>query len=292
MNPRDVVLATFPPALWAVTYVLAKPATAHFPPLLLVAMVFGIVGAVRSRPWRWRTSFPILLVCAVFGGSLQSALIFTGISMVPASLAILVVQSQVPFAVVAAWLVGQEELNIRRLAGIAVSLLGVAIVVGIPASTGETWGLLLIVLGTASWGFSQGIIRARSKESGGDLIGAITLIASPQVFIASMFIESGQIHAVSTASLQEWIMVIALAVGGYLLPYTIWYDMLRRYRVDQIAPFILLMPIVGVAAGTAFLGDRITSQSLVGGTLILAGLALVVGVRAGTTITRTSEQND
>lgn len=282
MRPRDITLATLPPALWAITYVIAKPATAHFPPMLLVGMVYALTAVMLVRPWRrWRTPFLALLACATFGGAVQSALIFSGIARVPASMAILVVQSQVPFAVLAAWAFGQERLNTRRLAGIAVALAGIALVVGLPDAVGETGGLLLIVLGTASWGAAQGMIRASSRDSGGELMGAIALLAAPQLLVLSLILESGQIDALTGAGWIDWGIVLVLAFTGYALPYTIWYGLLRRYRVDQIAPFALLMPITGVLASAAILGERPSLLSLLGGVVILSGLALVVGMPEG-----------
>ncbi len=282
MTPRDIALASLPPALWAITYVIAKPATAHFPPMFLVAMVYALTAAMLVRPWRrWRTPFLTLLACATFGGAVQSALIYCGIARVPASMTILVVQSQVPFAVLAAWALGQERLNLRRLAGIAVAVAGIALVVGLPDAVGETWGLILIILGTASWGAAQGMIRAGSRDSGGELMGAIALLAAPQLFVFSLILESGQIEAVAGAGWIEWSMVLVLAFAGYALPYSIWYGLMRRYRVDQVAPFALLMPITGVLASAAFLGERPSLLSLLGGVIILFGLALVVGMPEG-----------
>lgn len=278
MSPRDIALATLPPALWAITYVIAKPATAHFPPLFLIAIVYGFTALLMARPWRWRTPFAVLLACGTLGGAIQSALIFAGIARVPASLAILVVQSQVPFAVIAAWLMGQERLHPRRLIGIAVALAGVAVVVGVPMAASESWGLILIILGTASWGASQGLIRARSREGGGELIGAIALIAWPQLLVASFVFESGQVQSLASAGPMEWTMVALLVLAGYALPYSIWYGLLRRYRVDQVTPFALLMPITGVVAGAVLLGERLSVQSAAGGLVILLGLALVVGL--------------
>jgi O-acetylserine/cysteine efflux transporter len=282
MTRRDIALATLPPALWAIAYVIAKPATAHFPPLFLVGMVYALTAAILVRPWRrWRTPFWTLLACGTFGGAVQSAFIYAGIARVPATMTILVVQSQVPFAVLAAWALGQERLNLRRMAGIAAALAGVGLVVGLPDAVGETGGLLLIVLGTASWGAAQGLIRARSRDSGGELMGAIALIAAPQLLVLSLILESGQIAAVTGAGWIEWGMVLALAFGGYALPYSIWYGLLRRYRVDQITPFALLMPITGVLATAVFLGERPSPLSLLGGIVILLGLALVVGMPVG-----------
>lgn len=157
MKSRDIFLATLPPALWAVAYAVAKPATAHFPPLFLMSLAYALTGAALFRPGlAWRTPAWAIILGATLGGSVQSALIFSGIARVPASLAILVVQSQVPFAVLGAWAIGRERLSIQRLIGLAVSLGGVALVVGTPGSLGETGGLLLIICGTLSWGAAQG----------------------------------------------------------------------------------------------------------------------------------------
>jgi O-acetylserine/cysteine efflux transporter len=278
MSPRDIALATLPPALWAITYVIAKPATAHFPPMFLVGMVYALTAAILARPWHWRTPFLTLLTCATLGGAIQSAFIYTGIARVPASMTVLVVQTEVPLAVLAGWAIGQERLNFRRLFGIAVALAGVAVVVGIPTSWTTGWGIFFIILGTVSWGTAQGLIRSRSQEAGGQLMGAIALFSFPQLFVFSFFLEEGQIKTVTSAGWFEWGMVVALAIIGYVVPYTIWYGMLRRYRVDQVAPFVLLMPIIGVLAGAVFLGERLTPPALIGGAIIVTGLALVVGL--------------
>ncbi len=282
MNPRDIALAVLPPAFWAIAYVIAKPATAHFPPMLLMSMVYGLTALILVRPWRgWRTPLRILLASATLGGAVQSALIYCGIARVPASMAILVVQSQVPFAVLAAWAFGQERMNLRRLAGIAVSLAGVALVVGAPNALGEIGGLLLIVLGTAAWGVAQGVIRVGSRDPGNMLMGAIALLAAPQLLVLSFVLESGQIEALTSAGWLDWSTVAILALAGYAIPYSIWYGLLRRLRVDQIAPFALLMPIIGVLTSAAFLGERPSLLSLLGGAVILFGLALVVGMPVG-----------
>jgi hypothetical protein len=60
--PRDIAFATLPPALWALTYVIARPATMHFPPVFLMAMVFALTALMLARPWRWRT--PVSYHCS------------------------------------------------------------------------------------------------------------------------------------------------------------------------------------------------------------------------------------
>jgi O-acetylserine/cysteine efflux transporter len=249
----------------------------RFPPLFLMSLVYAVTALALYRPWlRPRTPVWAVIAAATLGASLQSALIFSGIAKVPATMAILTVQSQVPFAVLATWLVGQERTNARRLAGVAISLAGVALVVGLPDSVGETGGLLLIVLGTLCWGVAQAIIRTKSKDSGARLMGMMAAIAAPQLLIMSFLMEEGQQDAMRHATVLQWSAVTVLALGGFVAAYSIWYGLLRRHRVDQIAPFILLMPIFGVLTAYLLLGEAITPLVVTGGTVILIGLILVV----------------
>lgn len=259
------------------TYVIAKPATQRFPPILLTSIVYALTAVALFRPWvRLQTPFWAVFAAATLGCGLQSALIFSGIARVPATMAILVVQSQVPFAVLAAWAFGQERINYSRFVGIALSLIGVASVVGIPSSTGDIGGLLLIVLGTLSWGVAQGIIGTVSLDPGGKLMGTMSALAAPQLLVMSLLLETGQRTALLDANLEDWAAVAVLAIGGFVAAYVIWYGLLRRYRVDQIAPFALLMPIIGVLSAFLLLGERPSPIALGGGLIIFAGLAIVV----------------
>ena len=61
-----------------------------------------------------------------------------------------------------------------------------------------------------------------------------------------------------------------------MLAYAIWYGLLRRHRVDQVIPFSLLMPVVGVLSGMLLLGEKITLNELGGGAVVMAGLAVVI----------------
>ena len=277
MTRNDIFLAATPPALWGFAYAIAKPTTGSFPPLFLAAICYAVTALALFRPWRGLKS-PVWLVvtAATLGASIQSALIFYGISIVPASAATLVVQTQVPFAVLAAWAIGQETLNLRRSLGIVIAIAGVAFLVGLPQSAGSIAGLVSIIAGTASWGVAQGLVRAHGKDPGGPFMGAMSAVASPQLLILSVLLESGQIDALGSASLLAWGGVLTLAGGGFVLAYSIWYSMMRRHRVDTIAPFILLMPVFGLLTAFLFLGERPSPALLIGGAVILAGLTLVV----------------
>jgi hypothetical protein len=49
MRPKDIALACCPPALWALSYVMAKPAIAHFPALFMVGLAYGVGALILLR---------------------------------------------------------------------------------------------------------------------------------------------------------------------------------------------------------------------------------------------------
>ena len=277
MNARDVGLAVLPPLLWAVAYTLAKPSVMHFPPLFMSAIAYAMAACLLFRPSRrFRTSWRALLAIATLGGAVQSGLIFIGLEGVPASTAILVVQSQVPFAVLSAWAIGRERLSLWRCLGIVVALGGIAMVAGAPESIGAFGSLALVVLGTLAWGVSQALIRRFGRDDGNAMMAAISTLAAPQLMIVSLLMEQGQISALATATPLEWGGVVLLATGGWAVAYSIWYGLMKRYRVDQIAPFALLMPPLGVLVSYVCLGERISGTAMLGAAVIMMGLAVIV----------------
>jgi O-acetylserine/cysteine efflux transporter len=277
MNARDFGLALLPPLLWAVAYTLAKPSVMHFPPLFMAAIAYALAACLLFRPFRrFQTSWWLLVGIATLGGAIQSGLIFIGLHGVPASTAILVVQSQVPFAVLSAWVIGREKLNVWRSIGIVIALAGIAVVAGAPESIGAFSSLALVVLGTLSWGISQALIRRFGQDDGNATMAAISIIAAPQLMILSLLMEHGQMTALRTATPFDWGGVVLLAVGGWAVAYSIWYGLMKRYRVDQVTPFALLMPPLGVVVSYIWLGEHISTDAILGAVVIMVGLTIIV----------------
>jgi O-acetylserine/cysteine efflux transporter len=277
MRPRDIAFACCPPVLWALSYVLAKPAMAHFPPLFMVGLAYGVAALILlHRSLKTKTAWSAMFTIAAFGGTIQSGLIFAGLNRLPASTAILVVQSQVPFAVLSAWAICGERPDPRRFLGVAIVLVGIVLIAGAPEAVSALDALGLVLLGTLSWGISQALVRAIGRDDGPTTIGALTLYAAPQLIITSLFLETGQLESLKTATRDVWIAVIVLAVGGYVVAYSIWYGLMQRYRVDQVTPFALLMPLVGVLAGASILGEHLSVWVALGGLVVLGGLAFTL----------------
>jgi O-acetylserine/cysteine efflux transporter len=58
--------------------------------------------------------------------------------------------------------------------------------------------------------------------------------------------------------------------------YGIWYHILKKYNVNQVMPFLLLMPVSSIIGAVLFLGERPNLITITGGTTIIVGVAIIV----------------
>jgi O-acetylserine/cysteine efflux transporter len=277
MPARDIALAVLIQVLWGPIYTLCKPALSWFPTLMLVAMVYCIV-AVLFTPFvpRPKTGRMTLFLMAFFGGTLQTSMVFVALKLLPASTAILVMQLQLPVAVIASWFMGRDKPSLKNSLGSLVCLVGVTVVVGRPEATDAWLGILAMTIGVVSWSVVQAMAPVIARDQGITLYTAMARYAAPQMIVASLLFESGHLQVIETVPGIAWAAVIGIALFGFALPYTIWYWLLMRHRVDELAPFLLLMPVFGVIVAAYKLHEPLPPSLILGGAVILAGLGVIV----------------
>ena len=280
MKPVDIALGLAVPVLWGVGFTIAKPTVAHFPPLLMLAIVYAATTLclVRNIP-RIRTPFRTLFVISALLTALQGGLIFHGLAGLPASTAVLVLQLQVPFSVLMAWPFAGERPSLPRLAGIALAFAGVAIVAGSPQAAPSWVPILMVAGGSLIWAVGQVAARRLSRDGGTVFLVGIAVPGVPLTLGASLLVETGQWTAIRTASVGNWATLAVVILAAYVVAYSIWYGLLRRYRIDQVTPFAFLMPLFGVIASALLLGEALSLAQLAGGGVIMVGLAVVVLAR-------------
>jgi O-acetylserine/cysteine efflux transporter len=69
--------------------------------------------------------------------------------------------------------------------------------------------------------------------------------------------------------------VVYLGVIMTALAYGIWYRLLGQYSVNQVMPFLLLLPVTSVFGGIFFLGESLTTKIALGGCLAIVGVAMI-----------------
>jgi len=102
------------------------------------------------------------------------------------------------------------------------------------------------------------------------------LIAVPPLLLASLFME-GPAAWVATATHFTWLSAGAVLFQSYpntIVGFGIWSILMRKYPTATIAPFSLLVPVVGMLSASLVLDEQLQWWKIVAGLLVLSGLAL------------------
>lgn len=261
-------------------FTLAKPAVAHFPPLLLVLFAYLFIAAATfitvRRPFR--THWFHALMIATFGVTLQGALVFQGVKGLESTTANLLLQTQVPAAVALGWLVLGDRLTLRKSLGTLIALSGVAVIIGVPQERPPLVPAFSIIAGGVFWAFSQVLIRKYSKDDGELTLKANAILGVPQLLVATWLLEQGQWQAIISAGRLEWATLAFVCIVGFYGGYRAWFAALKRMPLDELAPWVLLMTPIGLVTAVVVLGERMSIVQIVGAIVLMAGLAIVNGI--------------
>lgn len=284
MKTRELLLALLVPLTWALGFTVAKAALDEFPPLLLMSMRFFIAGLILV----WFVPIPRhclkdLFWISLVGSTVQYGLTFTGLSMIDASLGGIIVQLEVPFSVLLAVIIFRERPGLLRIIGMTVSFIGIALIAGKPSLSGQLEGILLTASGALVWAIGQIMYKRISSQIDGLTgIAWIGVIAAPQMLIGSMIFETGQVDALMNASWVGWASVVYLGLIMTVVGYGIWFTVLARNPVSHVMPVLLVLPVFTVLFSVILLGERPSSEVLLGGVTILAGVSLIVFSKSNT----------
>lgn len=277
MTPQDVALALLVMALWGLNFVAAKIGLAEFPPMLMMGLRFTLVAAlllpfVRMPRGKMRGVF----LLSVILGTVHFPLMFNGIKGLDAATASVAAQLQVPFASLLAALFFKDKLGWKRAFGMVVAFAGVLLIAGEPRLAGNLTPLVLVVLASLAFALASVQIKRLGAVDGFALNAWMGLFAAPQLLALSLLLESGQAEAIANATLWGWGALAFIAVLATIVAYGLWYRLLRRYDVNQAVPFMLLVPLFGVASGVLLLDEPLTWRLALGGLVTVAGVGVIV----------------
>lgn len=277
MRPTDMVLALTTMLIWGFNFVVAKVGLAQLPPLFFMGLRFAIVAAVLAPFVR----LPPVKLRAVAWLSLSLglghfSLMYIGLQGLDAGTAAVVVQTQVPFAAILAAVIFSDYLGWRRTLGMAIAFLGIVCIAGEPRIWANPGPLLLVLGASALWAVANIQIKLMSPIDGLGLSGHLGLFSAPQLLLASAVFEDGQLEALKTASWQTWGALFYVSLMVTIVSFVLWYRLLHRYQVNQVMPYTLLVPVLGVIAGVIVLDEPLSWQMIVGGLLTVVGVGIIV----------------
>lgn len=284
MAVRHILLALGIALVLGVSFVAIHYGLEEAPPLLLTALryTFAAVPAVFlvKRPaMDWR----LLVAYGAFVGVGQFGVLFIAIKLgMPAGLSSLVVQLQVFFTVLLAFVVFGERPNLAQIAGALIAFAGIGVIALERLDGAALLPLLLTILAALFWGFAN----TTSKKAGKvDMLGLVvwSSLVPPLPLLGLSLLIDGPDAIVASLTHLSWRGIGSVAFMSYaatLFGFSMWARLLSLYPASQVAPFALCIPVAGILSAALLLGESISGIEVGGSLLVFAGLATtIVGPR-------------
>ena len=276
MSPLQIVCAILVPLFWGGQFVVIKVGLTAFPPLFFVGLRFAAVAVMLlpfvGRPSR-RELGPIMAISVFFGG-LNFALFFTGLGQGSASVSAIANQLSTPFTVLLAWPLLGERPSLRVIIGVGLAFAGVALTVAQPDASVKIVPTLLVI----GAGFALAVGSVLTKRFGPfkpmKLMAWMSLFTVPQVMVASLFIEQGQLESLRNAGPSAWLAFVYTVLFGAIAGWGLWFWLLARCSMARVAPFALLQILFAVAAGVIFLHEHLTAPLIMGAVVCIVGVII------------------
>ena len=279
MTARDILAALSVAIVWGLTFIAIKVGVGETTPLMLAALRFFFAAVpmvfflAPPKAPAWAVTLYGLMI-----GVGQFGVLFIAIHEgFPVGLASLVIMAQVFFTILLAWLFLGERPRRSEIAGAIVAFVGIA-VIGSERLAGASMGpFLLVILAAVFWGSGNVLAKAVGKV---DML-AFTIWSSLAAPLPLLLLSLSMEGTAGLAALTHpgWKLVISVLVVSYagtVFGYGLWARLLAQYSAATVAPFALLVPVVGMIAGALLFGEALTLVELLGGVLVMAGLAINV----------------
>jgi drug/metabolite transporter (DMT)-like permease len=277
--PLALLVASF---VWGLSVPLATAVLHHLTAadLVLVENVAGtlVVGAAallarRSLAGPWRPS----VVLGALEPGLAYILVNLGLQRTTAAAGSMLLALESVFIAGLGWLLLRERVRTRETYALTLGLAGAALVALAETGGAGSWsGDALVVLGSlAAAGYA---VAARRLAAGQDQLGlvfrqgvAAVVLTSPYV-LWSWSTEGSRLPSASMLTLG---LAALEGVVGFAVPFVLWAYAAPHVRTGVAGVAINLVPVVGVLTSAVVGLGRPSPGQLVGGLLILGGVALL-----------------
>jgi drug/metabolite transporter (DMT)-like permease len=243
---------------------------------LVFALIFVVVPSTRphirtARDW-W--IFIAMGVLAVPGSQLT---IVNGQKYLSPPLVSLVVTTSPAWAAIIAAIFLKEKINALQIAGFATALGGVTVI--IVAGTGTSgfevdnpWGAMLTVLSPICWALYTVVSKTQAGKYGGVTAVGLAMITGS---LAMIPVWPHAIEGLGEITPTGWGWMAFLVIGGTVVPYLVWWRALGVLSAGATTAYMYGIPLAALLWSWAVLGTAPTLLALVGGGIVICGVAMI-----------------
>ena len=271
--------------IWGSTWLFIKLGLADLPPLTFAGVRFVIACAILFLIIRARgISLPanrrdwlLLAVTGVLSFTLNYGLVFWGEQYISSGLAALLQATTPAFGLLFAHLhLPGERMTWAKIIGVVLGVCGVGVVFSnqLAIAGGEALaGSVALVLSSVFAAYSNVLVKAKGRN----LEPAI--LAAGQMFFGLIPLLLIGIPLEGNPFRLRWtplaiVSLFYLAVVGSVIAFVLYYWLIRHMDVTKTMLISLVTPVVAVVLGMIVLHEKLDWRTVVGGAMIMSGIAL------------------
>ena len=278
LSPRDLALGLLVITIWSANIVAIKIIVGELEPFTAMAMRFTLTALIFLPFARWpgwqKTSLIAqiaILLCVLHQGAL-----FWSLVRLEASTTSILLQLQVIFSVIAGALLFKEKFGWRTASGIALGILGVVILVGMPTVKPDTSGVIGMIICTSTLALAYARMKALTEIAPATYLVVLHAIAAVPIIVMAFTLEAPLAIDWEQVNMTKFIAVLAYQVTLTSLSHMLWQRLMSRSEMTILPTLTLLVPVMGVIFSALLLGEKITSAMLLGGVLTMAGVGIIM----------------
>jgi drug/metabolite transporter (DMT)-like permease len=272
--------------VWGSTYLAIRIGVRTFPPFTMAAIRYTIAGAIllpigllsggaaarqADRPG-WRQWAAMLLLGAMLPAGGNGVISWAELEL-PSSTAALLVASVPLWIVVADALLTRTMPGAVRWVALIVGLGGVALLSGGGDGGAPLWPTVAALLASISWGVGSVLQPWLPTPARAMVIGGMEMLCGGLVLIVVAAIRGELFFDVGAVSAESWWALAYLIGPGTLLAMSCYLYILGRLPSTTISSYAFVNPVVAVVLGFLILDERLTSQQLLGGAIVVLAVA-------------------
>ena len=274
--------------VWGSTYLAIAVVVKSMPPFASAGIRFVVAGLIMAAviaairgPRHLAMTRHQLVAAGLVGLALLlggNGLVMVAERTVPSGLAALII-AVVPLFIVLLRVVNRERVRRGTLGGVLVGFAGVGLLVGSRGLTGEVdmLGMLLLIAASLSWAIGSYYSRRMPIPADPFVSSTAQQLVAGAVLLA-VAAGAGDLGAFSLGSFApESILALAyLIVFGSVIAFSAYTWLLANAPVSKVATYAYVNPVVAIFLGWLILAESVTPAMVVGGLLVVLGVALVI----------------
>ncbi len=284
MGTRDLGALVLLGALWGGSFIFIRVAVPTLGPFVLMELRVGLaaialalcalaVGPLPKLRARWKE----FLVIGALNAAIPFSLIAAAEITLTASLAAILNSTTVLFTAVVAAVWTGDALTVKRVVGVVLGVVGVAVLVGWDPIALD--GVVLLSVGAmlaASFSYALGAVYAKRTFAGTPPL--VMAIGQPMAAALLLLPLAAVSLPGEPPSMAVTLSVLGLALLSTAVAYMLYFRLIESVGPTSTVTVTLLVPVFGLLFGVLLLNEPFGLGTLAGLGIILSSVALVTGI--------------